>query len=501
MKKRKLLPYSWGDLNGYYDLLVTKALQETCNGNYLKSIQCIVSAGFLQYNLNRLYKDERLEKLLVDIGKSRYKLNDSIGIQKRYVFYDSFGWDNRGLTQQYIDALNCLPNSEYIFVFEKIDVERSKHIVRTLKNADVKIVELVGDVYSKMDTFYDLLNVYNPNGVFLHLEPWGVLSLIVLSAFPRITKYMINLTDHAFWLGSSLLDYSWEFRNYGCTVSLQKRNLRKEQLLLLPYYPIDSGFEEFKGFPISIEGKVVMFSGGSFYKIYGADNFYLSLVADLLNDNPNLIFIYAGAGDDSIFRLFMKRRGLADRVCLLGLRDDINEIFKRIDIYLGTYPYSGGLMSQYAALHEKPLLVFSSSGNIVEDEVCTKKYATFSFENKEDLLDEAHKLIDNVIYRNERGRFFASLIAGQGDFRKKFRELLEDNQNKCDYVLSTIDYDNYAERYLRAINEGHKGFSVEINILKATGFSVFYQTPKMFFNLLPYFFEKVISFIKSKFFE
>lgn len=496
MKKQKLSPYSWIDFNGYYDLLVSKAQYSFCCKKYLNSIRCIESAGFLQYNLNRFYRDERLEKLLINIGKSRYNLVDRIGVKKRYIFYDSFGWDNRGLTQQYIDALNYLPNCEYIFVFEKKDVVRSKHIVQSLTNAHVTIVELSGGMYSKMDTFYDLLNSYNPSGVFLHLEPWGTLPLIVLSAFPQITKYMINLTDHAFWLGSSLLDYSLEFRGYGCTVSLQKRNLRKEQLLLLPYYPIDSGFEEFKGFPVSTEGKVVMFSGGSFYKIYSSDNFYFNLVADLLNNNPKLLFLYAGGGDDSIFRSFIKRRGLADRVCLLGFRDDINEIFEHIDIYLGTYPYSGGLMSQYAALHGKPLLVFSSNSNISENEVCTKKCATFSFNNREELLKEAHKLISDDLYRKERGSFFSSLIAGRDDFRRRFRELLDDNKDKCDYALSTIDYESFAEGYLKAINEGYKGFSIEINILKAIGFSTLYQTPKVLFNLLPYLCKKALETVK-----
>lgn len=493
-----MLPYSWNDLNDYYSLLVTKAWHEMYVGNYVKSIQCIESAGFLQSRLNDIYTDERLENLLHNISSHRYKRKLIEVNKKRYIFYEGFGWDNRGLTLQYIDALNHLSGCEYIFIFEKRLYEHSQKIVNNLLNNNARIVELEGDVLAKADTFHEIILSYCPSKVFLHLASWSTIPFIVLDAFSQITKYQINLTDHAFWIGSHFIDYSLEFRDYGCTVSLEKRGLLKKQILLLPYYPFDD-METFKGFPISTEGKIVMFSGGSFYKIYGADNFYLNLVVDLLWDNPNLVFIYAGDGDDSAFRSFMEQKGLIDRVALLGFRKDINEIFKHIDIYLGTYPYSGGLMSQYAAMYGKPLLVYDETGSRVEDIVCTKRYEKFVFSTKKALLDEAHKLINNITYRKERGRFFKSLMAGQDDFRQGFRNLLEKNQSKREYTVKDIDYKSFANQYLEAINEGNKGFSVELYILKALGLSVFYQTPKIVFNLLPYCYKRATTFIKSRF--
>ena len=36
----------------------------------------------------------------------------------------------------------------------------------------------------------------------------------------------------------------------------------------------------------------------------------------------------------------------------------IDAVFENCDIYLGTYPICGGLMSQYAAMHAKPILAY-----------------------------------------------------------------------------------------------------------------------------------------------
>lgn len=56
------------------------------------------------------------------------------------------------------------------------------------------------------------------------------------------------MTDHAFWLGRFAFDYCIEFRVYGYNISIQKRKIEKEKILMLPYYPVIRK-EKYQGLP------------------------------------------------------------------------------------------------------------------------------------------------------------------------------------------------------------------------------------------------------------
>lgn len=79
--------------------------------------------------------------------------------------------------------------------------------------------------------------------------------------------------------------------------------------------------------------------------------------------------------DARIFREFIRNNGFQRRVFLLGSRRDIHAVFRACDIYMGTYPIGGGLMSQYAAVNGKPILAYASEecpSAFVETVVCHK---------------------------------------------------------------------------------------------------------------------------------
>lgn len=63
-----------------------------------------------------------------------------------------------------------------------------------------------------------------------------------------VKRYLINPTDHAFWLGKSCLDFSIEFRDYGCNVSNKFRSIENNQIIKQIYYPILIS-SDFKGLP------------------------------------------------------------------------------------------------------------------------------------------------------------------------------------------------------------------------------------------------------------
>ena len=92
------------ELRRIYERLVTKAENAYKKNDLDRCVKIIQSAAELQYYLNDKYTDIRLERLLQGIS-SQYSEEDLCLDNKTVLFYDSFCLDNRGLTQQYLDAL------------------------------------------------------------------------------------------------------------------------------------------------------------------------------------------------------------------------------------------------------------------------------------------------------------------------------------------------------------------------------------------------------------
>lgn len=482
-----LCKYTHNNILRYYNLLVKKAIFYESKGLYKKSIDYVECASLLQYNYNSIYSDFQLENVLDRISKKQYVLNKDNTSSNVYLWYDTFSLDNRGLTQQYIDAINSI-QGKFIYVAEQKICPNGIAIYEQLNRSDncLKIIELEGTREKKTQIFYQLLNEYKPEKVFLHLLPWTTIPLIPLYAFPLISVYQVNLTDHAFWLGAKRINYSLEFRNYGATVSVEKRGLKKEQLIMMPYYPWANS-ENFLGFPKETEGKKIIFSGGSIYKITGKNNFFFYLIKDMLVQNPDAVFLFAGEGNDEWLRNLIKKYKLENRFFLLGNRRDICEVFKHCDIYVGTYPFPGGLMSQYAAMYKKPLLIYSDNGDrTIEDIVCTKKYAEFSIFTREKLLEEVRILLSDEEYRKKRGVFFNDLLLKQSDFRDNFFNVIKNNEIiiECNWK-ENIDYEDFCNKNLEWLNKmTNKGY-VEFKIIKTLLFLSFYYTPKFILNFLP----------------
>lgn len=486
--------YTHSDITKYYTQFVNTALLYFQRKNYRRSINCIEGAAFLQYHYNKIYRDDRLEKLLDNLSSCIFPKHQVTLSHKVYLFYDAFTYDNHGLTQQYIDALGHMENISFVYVAESCITDIGHFILQELKQfINVTIIELEGDRKTKMEKFYDLLLQYKPEKVFLHIRPWSTIPLLPLYAFSNILIYQINLTDHAFWLGADLIDYSLEFRNYGCTVSLEKRNLKVEQLLLLPFYPWCENMV-FEGFPKKTEDKVILFSGGSLYKIMGHNDFFFFLVKDILEQNLNAVFMYAGDGNSDHILSLIRKYNLENRFFLIGSRKDIYEVFKHIDIFIGTYPLGGGLMSQYAAINAKPLLIYSTGKRAIEDVVCTERYAEFTFFDREELLKEACLLITNENYRKDRGFFFQSLIMGKKKFRENFSKTILSNLTIKPILYEMIEYEMLCSDYLGRMNNHVKQGYLELKLIKLYGIKSFVDMYKFTLNSLPF----ISTFLKSR---
>lgn len=463
--------YSLEELNCLYEKLVDKAIQKFNKQDYPAALKCIESAANFQYHINNIFRDIRLERLLEDISHYFYPEPDTYTKSDVVFFYDTFCYDNRCLTQQYIDAL--LYNKYHIvYILERSEYNSDSDIINLLREHDAEIYTLPGGTWKdKCDYLYSLINKYCPKAAVFQIHPSTTIPFISFYPFKSIIKYQINLTDHAFWLGSpDFFDYSFEFRNYGMTISLDKRGFHKKQLLLNPFYPWQSGMP-FQGFPIDVRDKVVIFSGGAMYKIEGDNDMYYHLVKSILDTYSNVVLFYAGSGNSTHLEKFISDNKYEDRLVLLGNRKDIVEVFKNCDIYLSTYPIGGGLMSQLAAINAKPILLYKSER--IENVICTKKTASYKFDTVDDFITEAGKLVSDKNYRLFRGLFFKDLILNQDDFRRTFKNLFlnsNSDDSRC-YEKEIIDYDSFSLSYVDRINNNGFGL-IEKDLIKGSVYTI-----------------------------
>ena len=479
------VPYTLTELIDIYERLVIKAMSLYELGRLSECINCIQSAAEFQYNLNNIYTDRRLEMLIKNISNALYKKNTTYQVTTTVFFYDSFCLDNRGLTQHYLDALVNDSRYKVVYILENDNTQNGNDIIAYLNYHNVKIEVLpAGSPIEKSKFLYELICIYRPTSALFHLTPYTVIPFLSFYPFKDIIKYQINLTDHAFWLGNKdFFNFLYEFRNYGIVVSQEKRGYNKSQLILNHYYPWQSG-ALFQGFPIKTEGKTILLSGGAMYKIEGDNDMYFTLLKELLNTFPEILIFYAGGGNDTHLRKFIDENNYHDRLILLGNRVDIDALFKNCDIYISTYPIGGGLMSQYAAINSKPILLYKSKE--IEKLICTKEYRPYALESIDDFLNEAGKLIRNKDYRESRGKFFRDMLLGKNDFRERFSKTFMDTNFKSEeYCHEEIDYDYFTGTYVERINNNSFGF-IEKALIKRGVFNFkiimnsFLQIPQYF---------------------
>lgn len=482
-----------GNIDEAYKKIKSLAYKAFEKQDYNRAILELEHSAKVANLFNFIYADPDSESLIRQLSARIISspVDTFTSKPKRYVFYDSFGWDNRGLTQQYVRAFKSL-KVDFLYIYEHEDKVNSKCLAQDLKECGEHVTICKLDcslsIVEQIRSLYERIVQYAPEKAFLHISPWAVKALCAFYALPKIEKYNINLTDHAFWLGNECFDYNIEFRNYGYSVSLEKRGFKPERLLLLPYYPIVN-HNPFEGFPAEIPPDAVkIFSGGAFYKIYGEKGAYFEIVKRILTKNPQAILLFAGAGESAPLTKFIKENKFDKRFILLGNRKDINEVFKACDIYLCTYPFTGGLMAQYAAINGKPILSYSSSDfptNYIEDIVCYNDSRTITYTDLDRFYEYSDKLCADPVFRQEEGRELKQSVISQEIFDTKVRQILDQGntgiQGKAELA---IHYERFSEKYLEVENSFQDAF--KMLLLSEYRFRAFLLFPKLMFKIMPW---------------
>lgn len=384
------------------DQILKKNLKQSLSQkNFDLALRLVELSSHLQYNYcfhDTLY-DKELEDSLKEIADSLFKTEIIQPKQDVVLFYDYFGFDNRGLTQQYLRALQRL-NKRIVLVFEnKSRHYKNEAILAEIENYDNKAVYyLEGNNRIELcESLFSILLTEKPEHVLMHLIPWDTIAYMVFYKIKGVKRYQINLTDHTFWLGVDITDVNIEFRSYGLNLSEQLRNIPSHKNKILPYYPILSK-SEFQGFDFETEGKKIIFSGSTYYKVLGNSLEFFETIHKLLQLDENLIFVLAGSGNGAAITKFINDNKLNDRIFLIGDRYDLYEIMQRVDYYISTFPFTGALMTQTAVAANIPVFAYVSPESLFND-LKDLLYKSDTFKN----INNLNTLVDEFSREHTKG--------------------------------------------------------------------------------------------------
>lgn len=427
-----------------YSEKLKQIIRKNKDNNFEKTFAAIAAYADLAYNWNQFYSDIEVEDLICKLSDKIYSkdcyyckfnklANDEYKAGDNTVlFYDCFGLDTRGLAAIYAKALVSL-NYKVIWVTTNKAKGKIPTIERFLDKGNVvKVYIDMSSSYQKhIEQLTEAFEMYAPKIAFFYTKPDDVCGETVFYHLKNmVTRYQINLTDHAFWLGNNAFDYCLEFREYGAGLSRIERKIDESKIVLLPYYPLIDTSVEYQGLPFDKTGKKVLFSGGSLYKTIGGDNKFYKIVAKVLEYNADTVFLYAGSGDDS--ELVKLSEKFVGRVYHIQERKDLFALMTHVDVYINTYPMIGGLMSQYSAMAGLPPIILIDKGNTDSSGIILEQEkANIEFHNVEEVVNELNHLLQDFDYRKQRAEDIKKRVFSEAKFTSLLSDIMQGNAKSC----------------------------------------------------------------------
>lgn len=432
-------------------------------------------AAYTNYSFWLSYYDEEIEHLLKATSECIKQRDNTSSHSGNCVMLDSLARYRGGLTVQYVKAIIAAGwNLLYITEQEMNAPHHSDLFSFLSKYEQVTVVEIPKSLNGKdrLQYIYDLIMDYGAERVYIHSASTNVLFPIICYALPKtIEKFYVDMADHGFRMGMDACDYVFQFRSLGCAIAIKERRIAQERILYLPFYPVMDE-TEYHGLPKQCEGKIIVLSGGLFWKIVDNDDTFFVLCKRLLEQNPQVVLVYAGGGDATFIEEKLKEYSIEDRFLLLGWRDDICEVFRHCDLFLNTYPHGGGTMSLYAAHLLKPILSYMPDikcSNPIELFVCQKDYYSVSSIGEEEFLTESQRLIEDKVYRQYKATKTYNCIMPVDSFNSMFKELSETHMNQIPFKWDGDSVRNNTNLLQKNINYNNKQGEYQLRLVALAG--------------------------------
>lgn len=417
-----------------------------------QALEATAACAKIQYFWLQQFTDEELEKIVRKIAEkcpgSKYEAESNT-----VLFYDEPGFDLRALGIVYLKGL-AMAGFRVVFITRSESKDKQPILHKALQDYDIiyEYYPMNASYSSQVRNLSSLILKYKPFAVLAHSSAFDPVWPTVFSAFSGcFERYVVNLTDHGFWLGKDSIDYVLEFRDFGASISLDHRKLPLSKLIKLPYYPYIDKAIEFQGLPFD-ENSRFIFTGGSLYKTLSEDHKYYRMVGTLLEEFPDLKYLYAGYGDDTDLRAMSDQ--FPGRVFHIKERTDLYQIMKRCTFYMNSYPVVGGLMTQYAAASGKLPLTLNHAGRangmLIDDE-----RAGVFFTDSEKLMNEARRLLSDEAYLAQRSQEIEQEVLTPEQFSQELRSALTQHTTSYQITHLSLNVESLHKEHAYMFNESN----------------------------------------------
>lgn len=490
-----------------YKFYKQKAFEYRESGDIHKAMVSVCACGELAYGYfcEESFGDDDLDTLLYQIGKANFTIPTIKNPQdKRVVFFDSFAIDNRGITEQYLDALHY-NGYEILFITSNTQFSKESKLGKLLtlyKKCSVLVLSRPNHIILSANQIAQEIAEWQASKVFIHISPCDLLPIMLFSQYAgMLHRYFINLTDHAWWLGRNCIDTNLEFRQFGLSLSTQVRGIDKAKEALIPYYPVSqlsTGTID-NLLPKGLEGKFVIVTGGTFYKYLDADFTLLHIVQSILNNNENVVLLMVGTGKaGELYKREVEKKGLKDRIFLMDNTPYLLSVFRHAHLYLSSYPMTGGLMAQIAVKQGLPVVAYSAQGMDYNDlsDICYSR--TFQiYESAKSFLQEIHRLVSDKSYYQQ---YAESFIYDEDREKNAFRETLKDVLSNVHILQDIKEYHKLDSLYKRMshihCDIENKYFHVYMSTIKYYNNQLQIQTDLIAQKMKNYFIRKIAALNK-----
>lgn len=437
--------------------LKRKADKHYRSGNYEKAMSAISCAAKVMYDYNQFYTDDELEQY-IDLITRKFKpdfqneLDHYEKENRTILFYDGFGMDTRGVAKMYLNALKA---NGYKIVYVVPDTSRDKmpDTWELIKDANVSWVYLPENRGYCLWTTELIKTIfkYHPQAMFFYTTPYDVSGAVAFAMMDgKTTRYLIDLTDHAFWLGIKSNDYFCGSREMSASNQYYERGIPKEKCIKLGVNLIIDECDDHSGLPFNVENESYIFSGGSLYKTLGdADNTYYKIVDSLLGKHKNIKFLYAGEGNREQMNELLAK--YPDRAFLIKERKDFYFLIKNCTLYLNTYPMFGGMMMKYAANAGRIPVTLKhdadSDGLLIDQDKAKIEYDTY-----EELIRDVDLLLTDDEYLKKREKLLEGTVITEERFIKNVRTIIEEQRTDYEHEFVRIDTRQFRKEFFERFN-------------------------------------------------
>lgn len=462
--------------------------------NYEKAMAAIGYGCNMLYQFNQKYTDTEFEDGVISIAghySSVYsnELNDYIADSNTVLFYDGFGMDIRGVSK---NNLNALAKNGYkiIYIIPKTSKDKMLTTNKLLEGADViwEYVDMKSSYTRWLDETLTVIFKYRPKAMFYYTTPYDVSGAVAFAVMSgKADRFLIDLQDHAFWLGVKCNDYFCGSRQVSASNLLYERGVVKEKILRCGgSVLIDKTEYNHSGLPFDEKSNRFIFSGGALYKTLGdSELYYYKIVRHILETHKDVFFLYAGEGDttemDKITAEF------PERAFLIKERKDFYYLIEKCTLYLNTYPMFGGMMMKYCANAGKIPVTLKhgdDSNLLYEQEKRKIEYDTY-----EELIEDVDRLLTDKDYLHQRELLLEGSVISESQFIKDIGSAIENHT----VTFSHTDYRVDTTKFRKEFYERFDFHTVRNNIVYPRDNSLFLSYPWMARALIKKYSKKLIK--------